>query len=120
MADSKEWATTPKDYLPGGLMSVFGSKCSPIMQQKKIKVGRLGNWIAVLIEYKGKRIEIINMYRIPKTSSNGVYYSLTQLNLVDRKVRSTGEYRKEIFDEIKKYINSNNDINDIIIAGDYN
>ena len=40
--------------------------------------------------------------------------------MIDGKVRSTGEYRKEIFNEIKKYVNSNEDINDIIIAGDYN
>ena len=31
-ADSKEWATSPKDYLPGRLISVLGSKCSSIMQ----------------------------------------------------------------------------------------
>ena len=40
--------------------------------------------------------------------------------MIDGKVRLTGEYRKEIFNEIKKHINSNEDINDIIIAGDYN
>ena len=40
--------------------------------------------------------------------------------MIDGKVRLTGEYRKEIFNKIKKYVNSNEDINDIIIAGDYN
>ena len=76
--------------------------------------------MAFSLVYKSKRLEIINIYRIPTSLSNMVYCSLSQYQLKDGKVRSTGEYRKEIFNEIKKYVNSNEDINDIIIARDFN
>ena len=80
MSDSKEQNTTLLDYLLSRLMSVFFSKCSPLIQQKNVKIGRLGNWMAIRLEYKEKRLDNINIYRIPRTSSNGVYYSLTQHN----------------------------------------
>ena len=35
-------------------------------------------------------------------------------------MHSTNVYRKEIFNDIKKHIDENPDINDIIIGGDYN
>ena len=63
--DSKQWKLMPKDYLPGGLLSVVGSKYTLILQQKKVKVGRLGKWMAFLLAYKGKKLEIINLYWIP-------------------------------------------------------
>jgi len=63
---------------------------------------------------------IINIYRILKTSSNGVYYLLTQYNKVDRKAKTVAEYRKEILNQIKQYLNENTSINDVIIVGDYN
>ena len=120
MSDSKEWNTTPSDYLPGGLMSVFFSKCSSLIQQKNAKIGRLGNWIAIRLEHKGKRLEIINIYRIPRIFLNRVYCSLTQYNLIDRKIKSISDYRKELFEKIKKYVKESPKINDIIIARDYN
>ena len=101
MANSKEQAITPKDYLPGRLMSVFFSKCSPLIQQKNIKIGRLGNWMGIRLEFKEKRLDNINIYRIPRTSSNRVYYSLNQYNLIDKKIKSISDYRKELFKEIK-------------------
>ena len=35
-------------------------------------------------------------------------------------VKSSNEYRKEIFQQTKQYINQKEDIEDIIIAGDFN
>jgi len=43
VADSKEWETTPSDYLPGGVMSVIFSKYSPLVNKKKIIKGWLEN-----------------------------------------------------------------------------
>ena len=82
--------------------------------------GRLGNWIAIKLQYKGKRLEIINLYRIPRISSHGVRCSLTQYNRIDGKMNTALVYRKEIFDDIIKHIRENPDINDIIIGGNYN
>ena len=119
-SDSKEWDVTPSDYLPGGLCSIFFSKTSPLVDAKKVVKGRLGNWMAVRLEGKGKRLEIINLYRIPSTSNYGVKCSLTQYNRIDGNMSSPSVYRKELFDDIKRYIQSNPDITDIIIGGDYN
>ena len=43
VANSKEWETTPSDYLPGGVMSVIFRKCSPLINKKKITKAWLGN-----------------------------------------------------------------------------
>jgi len=60
------------------------------------------------------------MYRIPTSTSNGNKYSLTQYNLVDGKAKKPAQYRKEILSEIKKYVKDNEDIEEIILAGDFN
>ena len=52
--------------------------------------------MAVLLQHKCKRLVLINVYRVPKTSSQGVYCSVTQYNKVDGKVKSPSQYRKEL------------------------
>ena len=92
------------------------------MNSNKIKVRRLGNQIAFAMDCKRKRLEIISMCRIPVSysSSDQVYYSLVQCQLIDRKVRSANEHRKETFSKIKKHVSSDKDTNDMIIAANYN
>jgi len=121
-ADSKNWTLTKKNYLPGGLLNVINSKYTPIIDETKVTVGRLGNWMAFDMSHNSKRLEIIQLYRIPITNNkaSGICNSLTQYHLSDGKAKSSNEYRKEIFREIKHHINQNKNINDIIIAGDYN
>ena len=75
-ADSNEWATTNNDYLPGGLMTVLFERCGSFIDKKTIKKGRLGNWNAISLNYKGKRVEVINLCRLPLSSSNGPCCSL--------------------------------------------
>ena len=41
--NSKECQTVPSDYLPGGIMNVKLSKCSPTLEQNKVTKGRLRN-----------------------------------------------------------------------------
>ena len=122
VADSKQWKMTRRSYLPGGLVNIIGSKYTPVMDEKMVTVGRLGNWIAFGMNHNSKRLEIINLYRIPMANGNasGICSSLTQYHLIDGNVKSPNEYRKEIFTEIKNHIRQNKNINDIIIAGDYN
>ena len=76
--------------------------------------------MAISLVNKGKRLEIINIYRLPSTSSRGVKCSLTQYNRIDGNNSSPAVYRRELFDEIKKHIRDNEEITDIIIGGDYN
>ena len=121
-ADSKQWKTTNSSYLPGGLLNIIGSKYSPIINEKKVTVGRLGNWMAFEMSHNSKWIEVINLYRIPYANgkASGICSSLTQYHLRDGSAKTSNDYRKEIFKEIKHHIKQHNDINDIIIAGDYN
>ena len=119
-SDGKEWETTSSDYLPGGVMNVILSKCSLIFQQNNVTKGRLGNWLAFSLQHKKKKLEIITIYRIPRTSSNGVSCSLTQYNRINRKINSTTSYRKELLNDIREHLRKNPDINDVIISGDYN
>ena len=120
VADSREWETTPGDYLPGGVMSVILSRCCPLINKKEITKGRLGNWIAIPLHHRDKRVEVICIYRIPSSSSNGVCCSLTQYGRIDGKMNTPTVYRKELFSDIVKHVSNNPKINDIIIAGDYN
>ena len=70
---------------------------------------------------QGKGLEIISMHRISVLSeSNKVYSSLAQYQLADAKVNIAKDYRKEIFNNMRKYIRVNKEIDHIIIAGDYN
>ena len=82
--------------------------------------GRLGNWSAIVLEYNGKRLEVINLYRIPSSSLNRESCSYTQYILVDKRVKTIADYRREVLQEIKHHIQKNQDITDIIIAGDCN
>ena len=43
-----------------------------------------------------------------------------QYNSIERKTKDTEFYRKEILKEIEQYIAKQNDINNIIIMGNYN
>ena len=70
-ADSKEWNMTPKDHLPGGLMSAFYGKYRSLMQEDKTKIGKLGNWMAIMLEHNDKKLLIVKMCRMPGTASNG-------------------------------------------------
>ena len=63
-----------------------------IYQKKKIVKERLGNWSAIALEYNGKRLEIINLYRIPSSSSYGESCSYTQYVLVDKRIKTIADY----------------------------
>ena len=118
--DSGQYHVTNNNYLPGGLLNIIFNKCAPIIQHKKITKERLGNWSAIALEYNGKCLELINLYQIPSSSSKGESCSYTQYILVDKSIKTVEDYRKEILQEIKHHIQKNEDITDIIIAGDYN
>ena len=119
-ADSKQWDVTPRMFLPGGILSIFTGKGRSLIDENEIYKNELGNWMAVKMKHNGKTIALINLYRIPATSSNGVTCSLTQYNLQEGKSRSTKHYRTDILKQIKTYIMNNNEITDILIAGDFN
>ena len=95
------------DYLPRGLHSMFLSKSSLLIDQKRVVKGRLGNWIAVSLMSKGKRLKITSIYRTPSSSLNGVKCSLTQYHRIDGDIKTTTLHRKQMFEEIKRHIKEN-------------
>ena len=76
-ADSKQWNLNNNSYLPGGVLMIIFERCKPFIDKKTIKLGKLGNWSAISLQYKGKRLELINLYHIPATSSYGPYCLVT-------------------------------------------
>ena len=66
--DSQQWNMIDNEYLLGGLINVINQRDTLIIEKTKIKRGRLGNQIAILLVCKGKRLEIISMHRIPSSS----------------------------------------------------
>jgi len=92
VADSKQWNLNNRSYLPGGLLTIIFERCKPYIEKKTIKIGKLGNWSAISLKYKGKHLELINLYRIPASSSYGPYCSATQYAKADRKIKSIATY----------------------------
>ena len=101
-------------------MNILFQKFAATHQKKKIVKGHLGNWCAMPLEHNEKRLEIINLCWIPSSSSTGECCSCTQHVIVDKKVKTIAEHRKETLQGIKNYARRNEDITDVVIAGDYN
>ena len=99
-------------------MSAFLGKSRALIKDNEMNKSKMGNWIAVKLSHK--ILIAINLYRIPTTLSNRNKCFLTQCNLLNGKTKSASTYQKEIFHQIKIYIKKNDNITDIIIAGDFN
>ena len=96
-ADSRQWDVTPRQCLPGGILSIISGKCRSLVNENEIFKGDLGNWMAIKMHHKGKTIALVSLYRMPLTSSNGETCSLTQCNLLEGQTRSTTHHRKDVF-----------------------
>ena len=51
-------------------MKIISQEHTSIIDSSKMQIERLGNWIAVPLECKGKRIEIISLCRITVSSDS--------------------------------------------------
>ena len=119
-ADSGRWELTKNEWLPGGVLtSVRGSITSVVSE--KVHKGKYGNWIAIQLESQAKTVVIINVYRIPISSpENAICSSLIQYNLIDGEAKTSTQYRNQIFKEIEDFVKNNNNITDVIVAGNFN
>ena len=118
-SDSKQWQLTNNNYLPGGLLTIIKGKCRALLQESQTHVNKYGNWMATTFSHNNKAVVVINLYRIPTSSSKGPRCCQTQYNIINGNMKSSTQYRKEILQQIKNYIQTNQ-FNDIIIAGDFN
>lgn len=72
--------TSKKNYLPGGIVSIFMNAIYPHINTHNIHKDVLGQWSATIITQKNISILLINMYKIPDSSNCGPYTSLNQYN----------------------------------------
>ena len=62
----------------------------------------------------------VSLYRVPLESKIGVYSAVAYYNEAKKETKGAEKYRKQILKEIKDSIAKQQNINDILIAGDYN
>ena len=92
-----------------------------MINKSQTKIDKLEKWTIFQLTNGKKTVAVISVYRIPMSSQIDVYNTITQYNRIKSKIKSSNQYRKEIFEQIKRYINQNSsEINDIILAGDIN
>ena len=110
---------TKKHYLPGRIMNTLWRKTVQFYDKESIKVDKLGKWIGFKLTNQLKTILVITVYRI-LNCTGGVYSTLSQYNQADGKIKNAAKYRKELLSKIEEYIASQQQINDILIAGNFN
>jgi len=118
-SDSKQWQLTNKNYLPGRLLTIIKGKCRALLQENQTYVNKFGNWMSMIFSHNNKTVTVINLYRIPTSLSKGPRCCQTQYNITNRIMKSSTQYRKEILQQIKEYIQTKQ-FNDIIIASNFN
>ena len=101
-------------------MEVINGKISSLVKKEKIKIDPIGKWLAYPVSNGQKTIIFITLYRILQSLNNGIYKSVSQYNLIKGEVNTAALHRKSIFKEILKYVNEQEEINDIVIGEDFN
>ena len=121
-SDSGEKSRSDKGYLPGGTLSIYTGKMAGMIQKDNSRMDKLGRWTSTRVEGGLKAMQVINMYRIPNSTQEGILKSRAQYDRVGGEVKSAKEYRKEVLQGVTKEIqNLNNEgIKGIIVAGDMN
>ena len=118
-SDSKQWQLINNNYLPGGLLTIIKGTCRALLQEYQTHINKYGNWISVIFSHNNKTVAVINLCRLLASSSKGPRCCQMQYNITNGTIRSCTQYRKEILQQIKKYIQTKQ-FNDIIITGDFN
>ena len=117
--DRKAHKTTDADFLQRGTMSVSTCKVSSLIQYKKVKIDKLGRWIAQRVSNEKKTTFIIKLCRIPQVTNQGTHTSISQCNQMRGKMKTSTKCRKEMFKEIIYYIKSMKEPVDVMIGGDH-
>ena len=120
VANSNDYDLTDSEWLPSGILNVFWRLIVLIIDWKKIEVDKIRKQTACQFTDGKKKIILIRIYRIPQSSQEGVYNTLTQYNRMDRKVKNAKQYRHKIFSQIINFLNENEHINDVMIVENLN
>jgi len=65
-----------------------------------------------------KTILIITVYRLPEGSTQGTHTQRAQINRKEKKIKTSATHRAEILKYLTRYIKSQKNLDDIIIAAD--
>ena len=120
--DSGEKVSSTNGYLPGGTIAIILGRFVGMLQKEDIRTDKKGRWSSFTIKGKAGQIRIINLYRIPDSTSSGILTSRAQYDRHTGKVQTTKYYREEILEEIATEIRrvKSEGISDIIVSGDFN
>ena len=106
-------------WLPGGILSLFkGKQAQYILDKSKIKDLK-GRWNVIKMKIIKKIIMIITIYQLVDGSGSGIYKVKSKLDKLD-KVQSAKEHCKKMLVELLEIIKKQQDLDDIIIARDFN
>ena len=88
VADSNDHDLTDSEWLSSRILNAFWRLIISIIDHTKIEVDKIGKWTAYQFIDRKKTIVLIIIYRIPQSSQEGVYNTLTQYNRIDGKVKN--------------------------------
>ena len=87
------------------------------IDKDSIVIDKIGKWSTFTISKNNKKIVFITIYYIPESSNQDAYKGLSQYNNINKQSYSTTKYRKDIFQEIKNYIQSIKELTGIVLDG---
>lgn len=82
-------------------------------------VDPLGRWTATMLTIKTVKVLLVTLYWIPNPTNPGPFTSISQYNVKTTKVQTLVHYSAQILEEISEYIESRDDVDDIIVARDF-
>jgi hypothetical protein len=121
-SDSREDTRGKSDYLPGGTLSILTGISAGMVNKEEMRQNDLGNWNSFRIEGGGRKLQLINAYRIPDSTEEGIMKSRAQYDRVKGKLHSSQQYREmmlsELVDEIKRV--QEDGVDGVLLSGDFN
>jgi len=120
--DSGEKTESEIGWLPGGTITIVIGRLVGMIDKNNITKEKKGTWCAFTLEENGRKIRIVNLYRIPDNTNKGMMTSKAQYDRAGKQTKSAKFYREAILLEIANEISNSKTkgINDYIVAGDFN
>ena len=100
ISDSSENITSKIGWLLGGIVTIFLGKVSGMVNKKSIRNDERGGWSSFILEGENEKIQVINLYRNPDSTSKGLMTSWVQYNRVCKTIKAAKQYRKEILRDL--------------------
>jgi len=121
-SDSGQEARTENGYLPRGTLNILIGQLAGLRVKDKDKYDELGRWSSFQLEGNNKMVQVINLYRIPDSTTPGILKSKAQYDRATGITKTVRQYQKEILVTIKKVIDDarNKKVDYILVVGDLN